>query len=140
MKKVFEKPVECKSCGQVTDNDKFDYTEQATPAWWRGHEAGMKDAADKILEVLDFKWDGSGVLDVPCLDALRIRIRQLQNAYEREALKVTRCSDATEERADALSEGQLGWSRAYRDVEDLRKERDKFREQFREVMGELAKK
>lgn len=136
-KKFFTRVIECKTCGQTADDTQLDYTEKAHPAWWRGHEAGLKDAAEKILEVLDFKWDGSGVLDVPCLDTLRLKIRQLQTAYERECLKVSECGQATYFTKDELSSGQLGWSRSYKEVVDLKKDRDLLRNKLKEALATM---
>lgn len=45
----------------IPDNPDWDFTDDAHPAWWRGHENGCALACQGINEILDGKDDGQGV-------------------------------------------------------------------------------
>jgi hypothetical protein len=66
------------------DDASLDATDDAHPAWWRGHDHGARAATEAIVRVLDGTDDGRGTLAWPELQRAREAILALRR--ERDAL------------------------------------------------------
>ena len=65
------------------DDPKFDATDAAHPAWWRGEKYGSQQAARKIREISDGGDDGVGVSSDPDWEKIRRDILALKVENER---------------------------------------------------------
>jgi hypothetical protein len=61
----------------LPDDIERDGTDNAHPAWWRGHIDGARGTTARLAEVLDGKDTGAGVLGTPEIEKLRRRLLNL---------------------------------------------------------------
>jgi len=62
---------------QVQDDESLDGTDDAHPAWWRGHDAGVDGTIKRVLMMLDGKDDGGGTARYKEYQDMRKRILAL---------------------------------------------------------------
>lgn len=77
----------CCQVGHVVmpDNTDCDGTDNAHPAWWRGHVNGIIGLTAKLQAIVDGKDDGAGVVVSPAVEKLRrdiIRLRAMAKGVE----------------------------------------------------------
>lgn len=61
----------------LPDDIERDGTDNAHPAWWRGHVDGARGMTARLAEVLDGKDTGAGVLGTPEIEEVRRRMLKL---------------------------------------------------------------
>jgi hypothetical protein len=59
------------------DNEAWDATDSAHPAWWRGQEHGVASTCRILEAALDGKGDGRGVIGYAPMERLRRRLLAL---------------------------------------------------------------
>ena len=67
----------------IPDNEEWDCTDFAHPAWWRGNDHGFASCVQRVNQILDGKdTDTKGVSNMPQLDKLRKRLIKIVMGME----------------------------------------------------------
>ena len=60
------------------DNEQWDCTDLAHPAWWRGNDHGFASCVSQCHRILDnLNINPGGISNMPEWDRLRVRLQQL---------------------------------------------------------------